>query len=221
MNFSSSQFSSIKLKLDSKFDSATEKQAMLSSSGNGLRTMEGAPLTANDANILVAKWTKALDSAKLGIVKDAEAHIELRTNIRTLENEANYLISKMNAFQAGHDDMKATAERLEERSVHMNKLLESVQKRLKTLSSAPELRKYQTNPDFDREKIYKEACDLEKELTDICSEFEGLADKLDGFKLNDVSTDDGFDLGKVIADMSKYNAELSDFRERFEQNHNL
>ena len=182
---------------------------------SALRTMNGPRITANDANILVAKWTKALKAAKVGIVKDAEAHLELRMNMRTLEKEADYLVSKLNAFEAGHDVMKATAERLEERSVHMNKLLLSVKERLKTLSATPELRKYQTNPDFDREKIYQEACELQEELTKICNEFEDLTDKLDGFKLSDLQTKE-FDLGKVITDMSKYNSELREFREKFE-----
>ena len=78
---------------------------------SSLRTMHGATLTANDANLLIQKWTKALEAAKVGIVKDAEAHLELRMNMRTLEKEADYLVSKLNAFEAGHDVMKATAER--------------------------------------------------------------------------------------------------------------
>ena len=212
-------FSSIKLKLDSKFAEGQISSSNASSGMNesSLRTMHGATLTANDANSLIEKWTKALEAAKVGIVKDTEAHLELRMNMRTLEKEADYLVSKLNAFEAGHDVMKATAERLEERSVHMNKLLKSVKERLKTLSSTPELRKYQTNPEFDREKTYQEACELQKELTRICNEFEDLTDKLDGFKLNDLKHADDFDLGKVISDMSKYNAELSEYTERFEK----
>lgn len=210
-----SSFSSITLKLDSKFAEGQMASSSTSEIESALRTMNGPRITANDANILVAKWTKALKAAKVGIVKDAEAHLELRMNMRTLEKEADYLVSKLNAFEAGHDVMKATAERLEERSVHMNKLLLSVKERLKTLSATPELRKYQTNPDFDREKIYQEACELQEELTKICNEFEDLTDKLDGFKLSDLQTEE-FDLGKVITDMSKYNSELREFREKFE-----
>lgn len=210
-----SSFSSITLKLDSKFAEGQMISSSTSEIESALRTMNGPRITANDANILVAKWTKALKAAKVGIVKDAEAHLELRMNMRTLEKEADYLVSKLNAFEAGHDVMKATAERLEERSVHMNKLLLSVKERLKTLSATPELRKYQTNPDFDREKIYQEACELQEELTKICNEFEDLTDKLDGFKLSDLQTEE-FDLGKVITDMSKYNSELREFREKFE-----
>ena len=210
-----SSFSSITLKLDSKFAEGQMTSSSTSEIESALRTMNGPRITANDANILVAKWTKALKAAKVGIVKDAEAHLELRMNMRTLEKEADYLVSKLNAFEAGHDVMKATAERLEERSVHMNKLLLSVKERLKTLSATPELRKYQTNPDFDREKIYQEACELQEELTKICNEFEDLTDKLDGFKLSDLQTEE-FDLGKVITDMSKYNSELREFIEKFE-----
>lgn len=233
--FGGDQFSSIKQKLDSKFEISSSSLSGRSgnssssshsndknesfpsrSSSSEFENMNGPPLTNSDATILVKKWINALNSARDSIVKDAESHLDLRMKIRSVENHANYSISKLNVLEAGHDVMKASADRLEERSSYMNELLLSVRKRLKSLSARPELRKYQTDPEFDREKIFKEACELENELERICKEFEDLTERLDGFKLSDLGDDKNFDFGQVINDMGTIKTELKDYEKRFE-----